>query len=434
VTNQLIATASGVDVVPEGTPMPDGSLAPPPVQQLTTGLRRQGIGVKIDKDGRVIPNIPSASLSERSSAAGFASWDEKRTQLVQQGVNPTQADKLAAQATITEMRNAGYIPPNQLLELALADTNTSIEVSRRRLVKHNEMLEEQNFARGIAAERAAGGVLGEATAKAQLPFMHVNVTQPDGSKVQVPLSQAGAVAATGNLQSVSLGTSPSKTQLNLAASQGNDLLFGPGGEVIAVPPGLSLGIPAAAVVKGPEALAKMDNVRSTVLEVMGPNFLNVHPSERVYGRETARGVGFLQSYIRTFNDPSEVGTTRGKVRQLGFNMAIALGSNSQLSDNERKNAAALWNETAEGTASMEQVVAAATGTLAYINLNDARVRDKKAPAEGVDELQKAGGFKGGVNGLADQLAIQVENGRMEREQAVAIIQGVRSALLGAKKR
>lgn len=435
--NELIAIASGVDVVPEGTPMPDGTPAPHPNQQLTMGLRRQGIGVKIDKDGRIIPNIPSASLSERSSAAGFASWDEKRTQLVQQGVHPVQADKLAAQAAITEMRGAGYIPPTQLLELALADTNTSIEASRRRLVKHNEMIEEQNFARGIAAERAAGGVVGEATAKAQLPFMHVNVTQPDGSQTRVPLSQAGAVAATGEIGAVSLGTNPSKTQKDLAASQGKDLLFGPGGEIIAVPPGVGLGMPvtpAAAVVKGPEASTALDNVRKTSLDVLSGAFLGVHPSERLYGREAARGTGFLQSYIRGFTDPADVATTRGNVRQLGFQMARLLGSNSQLSDSERANAQAVWQPVIDGVASQEQIVAAAANTLGYLNLNDSRTREKRVPKDGVDEFLGSGGPRTGVNALADQLAIQVESNRMKKEEAVAIIQTVRGALLGAKKR
>lgn len=127
---------------------------------------------------------------------------------------------------------------------------------------------------------------------------------------------------------------------------------GPGDEnVVVTPP------PGAPQPETLEALSKkMDRFERD------PEFLAAFPSEAELGQTSARVVGRLQGSFRQYTDSAKVIRMRGEVKQLGFQMARLLGSNSQLSDSERTNALAFWTPIAEGTGTREQLLEAIAGT------------------------------------------------------------------------
>lgn len=429
VINANTAVAFSIPVIPEGQIDANGQVALSPLAQITAGLRRQHIGFTIEDNGIIRPTVPAASFQERSQAAGFAAWDEARTQFINAGFAPAVANVLAAEQAVRELTAQNMIPDDRLLDMITADTDATQAAAKARMIKRGQLSEEVAVAGALASERARGSALGNAIGSATIPFMTINVPQVDGTTTQVPVANATAIAATGVPSAVSLGTNPSKTQLDLAAVDEGRLLTAPGGEVIVVPHGVGMGAPASAVLQGAEGLQALNELATTAKDVLTPEFLLAHPSEREFGRGAARTSGFIQSFMRQFTDPASVAVTRGRIAQIGFRKALLLGSNSQLSDAERANAQKPWQPVIDGTASREQIVAATVAEYAYLNESDRRIAEKRVGADGVDAVQEIiNRLPSGIQGLEAVLLERVNAGRMSEQEAVGILRGVAEVL------
>lgn len=378
-------------VAPGSVPLPQGE--PGPVQPAPTQTQlgqaalsalpelaqQKGFGVSIGPSGiSVKQSAPTAS--EAGERAALQAWDATATELRNSGLDPDKADTLGARLTISAMARTGQIAPSWLRDLGLADTEASIAAARERAVKGAGAQVDRENAAAIASERARGEVGGKAAGEAAIPFQTMKVTRPDGTTIDIPLTQAGAYAATGEPTAVSLGKNPSKTQMEVAAQKGSDLIIGQSGEMIMVPIGTSPGgVQAGAVLQGQEALAALDEVRRTIADIDSPDFLKLFPSEKQVGRATARSTGYAKSWIRNLTDPAEALVKRGELRQTGFRLARLSGSNSQLSDAERENAQKTIQPIIDGTATQEQIIAAKKSLEGMLNMADKRRKAGQPP-------------------------------------------------------
>lgn len=370
----------GAAPLPEGVP---GPTQPQPTQtevgQAALGAlpeiaQQKGFGVEIGPQGIKVRQTPP-SRSEAGEMAALQGFETTRAQLADSGLEPDKVDVLSARLTVSALAKSGMIPPAWMREMAMASTEDALAAAREKAVKTAGAQVEQTFAAGTAAEKARGQVTGKAAGEAATAFQTMTVTRPDGTKVDIPLSQASAFAATGEPTAVSLGKSPSKEQMEAAAQRGADLVIGGSGEMIMVPIGTSpSGVPAAAILQGQEALSALDEVRRVIADIDKPEFLSLFPSEKEVGRATARSAGYAKSWIRNLTDPASALAKRGELRQTGFRLARLSGSNSQLSDAERENAERVIKPVIEGTATQEQVIEAKKSLDGMLNTADKRRR------------------------------------------------------------
>lgn len=410
--NKTVALAVGANLYVPGDKLPNGETAPPVERQLAMAIQARGLGFRLDDKGRFILDLPAQSKTERDTSASWARFDETRGQLEAADMPSTVANKLAARTTISELARIGMAPPKELVDLDLADTKTDIDVARARLMKKVELQEQAMAQRQISQEQATGSTLGKAFGAALAPFESITVTQ-GGQTTNVPLTQASAFAATGSLDAVSLGTAPTPTQMSQAALAGKDLIMGPSGEMIAVPIGIAPGgVPAGAVLTGPDAFKVVDEVKQFVAKLRNPEMLKMFPSEAQYGTTGARAAGFAQQYIRAFTDTPQLLTLRGEARQLGFRLARLLGSNSQLSDAERESAQAIIAPLINGTATQEQVVEAANATERF-----ATALDTRKTTGGLQAIQQRYGAKNSRE-LEQQFIARIEAGQMNEQEAI----------------
>lgn len=359
-------------VAPGSVPLPQGEPGPvqPAPSQTQLGqaalgalpelAQQKGFGVSIGPSGISVKQSPP-TRSEAGEQAGLQAWDTARTELLNAGLPPEKADTLGARLTLSAMARSGQIPPSWMRDMALAETQDSLAAARERAVKDAGAQVERENAASIASEKARGQVTGKAAGEAAIPFQTMSITKPDGTKIDIPLTQAGAYAATGEPTAVTLGRNPSKTQLEAAAQTGADLFTGPNGDLIQVPIGHAPTldkVPASNLIMGSEAIKMLAQVKGVVDGLTDPKFLKLFPSEAKDGRERARAAGYAQSWVRGLSDPADALAKRGELRQLGFRLARLFGSNSQLSDAERENAQKVLQPVIDGTATQEQIIEA----------------------------------------------------------------------------
>lgn len=421
--NAVVAQQLGLNV-------PQGAGGGVSGADLIPALRSGGYGFSLDKNGAVIPSFKAPTQTEIGAAAGFKMWTGGAEQLVNSGIPLGQAYKIAAQQTIQTMAQQGMVPPPELRRVALADTDVNIEAAKAGASAAARLGQEQKYAAGIAQERAQGETMGKANAEAAIPFQSIHVPGPvgpngePGPDILIPYANASAYAATGNTKAVSLGKSPSKTQLDTASMEGADLIQGPGGELIKLPIGHegNMGaVSAASVEQGPEARAKMDQISKALDDIVTPKFLKAFPSEKEMGRMTARGAGEWHSWTARFTDSPEVLLARGNLRKLAIPMTTLLGTGKRLSNQELANAMGPWQAIVDGTATREQVVLAQQDSKKWLSLIDERMRKGETPgtnpAPTTAQPQAKTAAPAPDNDLAARLAKAVDAGGMTKEQA-----------------
>jgi len=376
-----------------------------------------GMGVAISPKSGITLRTAPPSRRDADEATVMQRFQSLRDNF---GMDDVMAAKTAMQSAAT----AGLLVPEAVRKMAFAQTDNELNAARTGLAEHAKLQEQLKSAGAIAAEKASGTAMGAAAGAANVAFQTMRVKRPNGEEIEIPLQQAGAFAATGAPQAVSLGKNPSKSQLSLAARQGVDFLTGPDGAIISVPVGVSPGsVSAAEVEQGPEAITAISEVQKTLDDISkSKEFAKAWPSEKG-GRVKARGLGYAQSFARRFTDSPQVLTLRGRVRQLGFRMARLLGSNSQLSDTERENAQAVWQPVIDGTATLEQVQEAYRQTTEQMaRLNRRRIETqppgvKPGPGKPLRGAAAAEAVGGTIMELAANLSEEVRAGRMTADQA-----------------
>jgi hypothetical protein len=359
----------GMSIVPPGTMMADGTMAPDVVEQLNAEAYRLKMDFRIGADGLQLSK-EAPNPEQVADALGFSSWAALTSNIQQANpeVPPWRADKMAARALVGPLGNLGVALPPELRDMAFADTDAQIAAASAQLTRRAAKSVDLAFGGVIAAADAAGAVWGKAQGDIRIGAETIRITQPDGTMIDIPVAQGGeyfkrtstlAMAISGVPGAIDLGPSPSKQTMGQIALQGMDVIIDFSGRKIALPIGHKFGgntISAGEVVAGPQAVAALDEALLVIDDVQRvPNILKAFPSEAKWGRETARGVAWIKSWLRGFTDSPELLLARGQLRQMGFRMARLLGSNSQLSDPERAAAAATYTPLMEGTATYEQV-------------------------------------------------------------------------------
>lgn len=414
--NKNSAIAMGANLYVPGDTMPNGQVAPPVLRQMAQAAQARGMGFKIDEKGRFVLDVPAMSKTERDTSVSWARFDELRGKYRAAGLPDTSSDKMAARQTISDLSKLGIVPPKELLDLDMAETKTDIDTHRARLIKRVELDETARSQRQISSERATGEQLGKKTGEALASFETVTVTGADGNPVNVPLDLASAFASTGVPGAISLGTTPSPAQQTQAAMEGKDLVLGRNGELIAIPIGSLPGaIPAAQMIKGPEAFKQVDDINSFIAMVRDPEVLAAFPSEAKFGVANARAAGFAQSYLRQFTDSAKVSAVRGRARMMGFTLARLLGSNSQLSDSERESAQALIQPLIAGTGTQEQII---EGTKLLETMSKAL--DTRRQRGGLEDVQRVYNAKSSKE-LAGYMVTLVESGKMTEQEALQVL-------------
>lgn len=322
--NGRVASAFGVNVVPEGTQMPDGSVAPNQNAQIIRGLASTGVGAKMDEKGYIIPNVAAGSYADRAAAFGWQRFNETRQTLTQNGVDWTSANILGANRAISEMAAARMPPPRELVNLALGDlTAEQAEEGRNRSNVRNAF--------ALSRERGGGAVVGKAGGEASIAAASTRIPLGAGAAPELTalLEQQGYKVVTderGNSfaersGAVNLGEKVSQTDPRLIdlEQRGFTIKTDPSGNVIAEPPG---GVgekgtrPGALTMKAGD-IKLFNSLRDGIQSLNNPQFINRLPDEEKEGRTIARLKGKVGGpLLAIFDDPAEMQKQRARLAEM----------------------------------------------------------------------------------------------------------------------
>ncbi len=337
--NALLAQQLGVSIVPPGTKLPDGSVAPAVAAQLIRA--RPDLGLQVDAKGYVTARTVPPTFKDRAALGAWSLWQDTVSRLTQSGMPFDQAAKQAAVLAIRQ----SPLPPSELYNLAMGD------------IAAEEIADARNrstlrFARAIAQERAVGEATGRLPFEAQLAEQRRAGTEVGKSK-----GAAAIAAAAGGPGAVNLGVNPSKEVLkSFAARPGWTQTTGPGGEVIMIPPpptpeqvekapaGVDqnvwnamtpqdranfvqlterpAGVPATVSLVEPRAIGAFNVAMENLKELTSPDVVNAFPDEGQV-RELARVKAQTWDRVTSnLTDPASVETARQLAQNLKVQLAM----------------------------------------------------------------------------------------------------------------
>jgi hypothetical protein len=380
------AIGMGLDIEPPGTIRADGTTVPGLIEQFNQHAWKNNTGFRIGPDGLQL-NRAAPSHEEITSSLSFSAWATLAEGYEKSGMEQSQAFVAAAQQVMVPLSKAGVIVDPAIRKLAFAKTQADIDAYatevKARATKGVDVAFEQSLGQLGARGKEIGKVEGQAAAAG----MTVEIQKPDGTVIKIPMTQAGkffegtsrlAEAITDQGGAVALGRNPSKAQQTTVAMMGMDIVMDASGELHGLPIGHLYGGPTLTggeLIVGPEARARLDEVIDILDQVDTiDNLYLAFPSEKEHGRAKARALAKGKSFVRGLVDSPELLTARSRTRQFGFQMARIIGSNSQLSDAERRDASALLEPLREGTGTAEMVREALGVTRATVMRKLERIR------------------------------------------------------------
>jgi hypothetical protein len=328
------AIGMGLDIEPPGTIRADGTTVPGLIEQFNQHAWKNNTGFRIGPDGLQL-NRAAPSHEEITSSLSFSAWATLAEGYEKSGMEQSQAFVAAAQQVMVPLSKAGVIVDPAIRKLAFAKTQADIDAYatevKARATKGVDVAFEQSLGQLGARGKEIGKVEGQAAAAG----MTVEIQKPDGTVIKIPMTQAGkffegtsrlAEAITDQGGAVALGRNPSKAQQTTVAMMGMDIVMDASGELHGLPIGHLYGGPTLTggeLIVGPEARARLDEVIDILDQV---------------------------------------------------DMARIIGSNSQLSDAERRDASALLEPLREGTGTAEMVREALGVTRATVMRKLERIR------------------------------------------------------------
>lgn len=320
--NERIGKLIGLDIVPEGTQLPDGTVAPSKSAQVVRRIVAEGGGAKIDEKGYVIPNFAAASVADRASAFGWNRQTSIRDMLIQNGHDWGSANTLAANQAIREMAQMNLPPPRELISLGLGDlTAEQAQEGRDRASMRNVF--------GLSRERTAGREVGGAAGRAEVAKEATRIplgaspapelrSALEGHGYTIEQDEKGNTFAT-LAGAVNLGKitkdDPRLVQLE---QQGYRVSTDPAGNMIATPPGgIGPGTRPGALTMKAGDIKLFNSLRAGIGDLQNEDYIKRLPSEKSMGRGMARVTGRILGPAQAlFEDPAEMNKARARLAEM----------------------------------------------------------------------------------------------------------------------